>query len=128
MNKLIFALVILLLLPSIVYGVSTGNDLENLCIAEKDKTSDKGTKEWLDVSCMLYIQGTILGWKAGMIMGGRDDFADGNIGGICISKQSTANQWSDIVKNYLRMHPEKLQEPATIVVILAIEEAFPCKG
>ena len=128
MKRLILVLAILLLLPSVVFGVVSGNDLKNLCFAEKEKTSDKVTKEWLDVSCMLYVQGTILGWKAGMIMGSRDEMADKNNGRICISENSIATEWASIVTKYLKSHPEKLHQPATFMVIMAMEEAFPCKN
>jgi len=114
-----------------VFGGLTGNDLKELCVLEGVVTSNENERlvlKLLHLSCLNYVQGTINGWVAGMIMGTRDEMADVNVGGICIPKSSTTEQWKSIVTKWLKGHPEKLHNSATLVIIQAIKEAFPCGG
>jgi Rap1a immunity proteins len=45
---------------------------------------------------------------------------------ICFSTEVRARQVEDVVKNYLKAHPEKRHDAASALVIAALKEKFPC--
>jgi hypothetical protein len=45
---------------------------------------------------------------------------------ICLSQGVTDTQSVMIVQNYMRAHPEQLNQPAPIIIQQAMSEAFPC--
>jgi len=48
-------------------------------------------------------------------------------GGICAPPSLTHGQVRDTVLKFMRKHPERLQEPASHLIVTAMAEAFPCR-
>ena len=46
---------------------------------------------------------------------------------VCRPIGVTGDQVSDVIKKYIRTHPEVLHQPADDIVIRAIGQAWPCK-
>jgi Ssp1 endopeptidase immunity protein Rap1a len=79
-------------------------------------TECTGSKATDQVSCISYIEG-IADMVAGLWT--PKDTA-------CFSPGINAGQLQDIVVNYLQDHPENRHWPATILVLQALHDAFPC--
>jgi Ssp1 endopeptidase immunity protein Rap1a len=45
----------------------------------------------------------------------------------CKPRDVSFDQAEQIIYKYLNNHPEKLQEPASLLILFALKEAFPCK-
>jgi hypothetical protein len=54
------------------------------------------------------------------------DAADG-LGLICYPKGIAQEQIREVVMKYLREHPDRLQDPAPLLVLNSLFEAFDCK-
>jgi hypothetical protein len=48
-------------------------------------------------------------------------------GGMCPPPSLTHGQVRDTVLEFMRKHPERLQEPAPHLIVAAMAEAFPCR-
>ena len=48
-------------------------------------------------------------------------------GGICTPTSLTHGQVRDTVLEFMRKHPERLQEPASHLIVAAMAGAFPCR-
>jgi hypothetical protein len=48
-------------------------------------------------------------------------------GGICSPPSLTHGQVRDTVLEFMRKHPERLQEPASHLIVAAMAGAFPCR-
>src|SRR5690349_21866760 len=46
---------------------------------------------------------------------------------VCTPENIHTSQTMDIIVNYLRVHPERWDMPATLMAGAALREAFPCK-
>lgn len=79
----------------------------------------RSSNEMDRVYAMAYIQGVIDLEYTGF-------GSDGN-GYICQMDEVTTNQLVQITKNYLEKHPETWKHTASILVIFAIGEVYPCK-
>lgn len=99
-------------------GSMLTQDLLIICEADEEAASK---------FCNGYIQGIFTGWQTGMIMATLDTRADEKIGGVCIPEGSNAKQWVKVVVKWWKDHPEELHKVATITIISAMMEAFPCK-
>ena len=73
------------------------------------------------ISCMGYITGISEGWEAA-------HFFEKTRQTICIPKEVQTGQLVKVALKYADNHPEDLHDPARYLVILAFEEAFPCRG
>jgi fructose-specific phosphotransferase system IIC component len=62
----------------------------------------------------------------GYITGVVNGLAVGGSRSVCLSSGVTGTQAVMIVQNYMREHPEQLNESAHVVIQRAISEAFPC--
>ena len=104
------AMLVVVALSSLVMGghatasFRTGNQLLDEC--QTDPSSPKLA------ACLGYIMG----------------FVDALEGGhsFCADVGVTAEQFKDVVKFYLRDHPETRHLPAADLVIVALQEKFPC--
>jgi hypothetical protein len=71
-------------------------------------------------------------WCYGFIMGSHETrqlsvIAPSLVTG-CVPEEVTVGQEISIVVKYLREHPEKLHYPGSVLVNIALNEAFPCKA
>jgi hypothetical protein len=48
-------------------------------------------------------------------------------GGICSPPNLTHGQVRDTVLAFMRKHPERIQEPASHLIVAGMVEAFPCR-
>lgn len=97
-------LVMLLLVPAVARAeFVTGNDL-----LSKMRSSE--------VYDMMYALGYVLGVH---------DSFEGST--ICTGSQVTAGQTRDVVKRFLENNPGQRDMSATVLSIVALMEAFPCK-
>ena len=67
----------------------------------------------------------------GFLLGVKDAFwvweqLDENVSIDCTSEGVTGDQRTDIFVKYLKDHPAKRHEPAVILYLYALKEAFPC--
>jgi hypothetical protein len=94
--------------------VPSGRELYHLCIQSKKGDS-------LDFACDVYIRGFIEGIIAQRVM------STSNGPHIC-PPQNTGELYviRSIVEKYIRDHPEQLDNPASIVLALALVRALPC--
>ncbi len=46
---------------------------------------------------------------------------------LCVPGESTLDQVAKVVQKYLAEHPERLHRPGSVLVALAIKDAWPCK-
>ena len=81
----------------------TGTNLKEYCFSDSSKE----------------LEGVCYGYVVGV--------ADSLDRSLCIPPAITRGQLADIVKKFLRTHPEKLQGSATTLVSEAIQGAFPCR-
>jgi hypothetical protein len=65
-----------------------------------------------------YCHGYITGVVNGLTVGGSRT--------VCLSRGVTDTQAVMIVQNYMREHPEQLNEPSHAIIQRAMSEAFPC--
>ena len=90
-----------------------GNDLVEDCTSDNDSNV---------LTCLGYVMGV-----ADMI----DANSTLDISGfspICIPSETvTVGQLRRVVVKYLNSHPEKTHDPAVVLVVVALREAFPCQ-
>ena len=81
---------------------------------------------WSAFHCSGYLSGFLDGYVLGA---GFDKLALGSSHPLfCLPDGGIAGDQDDrIVVKWLREHPERLHEPARILVMIALREAFPCK-
>lgn len=119
-KRLVLATVITatVLLPQEFVAATTlnGNHLYADCTAANSKVA---TDQWL-------MAGTCMGYLIAVM----DALSLGNsINGFkaCIPSNADMNQIVDVVKNFIRDHPEKRHLMATALVAEAFSGAFPCR-
>jgi Rap1a immunity proteins len=78
-----------------------GNQLHTLCIAQNSFCS-------------------------GYVAGIADVLQNQNANNLCIPKNATVGQITDVVKKYLTDHPEMRHFSGFSIVFVALETAFPC--
>jgi len=103
-----------LLLNSITYSNATagfervsGADLKKICTSYVDVPSNTS-----DGICVGYVVGVMSVMEY--------------INALCLPARSSHAQATLVVQKYLSDHPEKLHLDAEVLVIDAIQEAFPC--
>jgi hypothetical protein len=98
-------------------ATETGMDLRDACRATHlDMNVDSATKLQVMkmVRCVAYVDGVTDGWvQAG--------------GHLCAPASATLEQYADVVSKYLEDHPERLHLQAGMLVIEALNRAWPCK-
>jgi hypothetical protein len=105
---LLLALVVLVVAgSSSAWGTSRGNDLYKWC--SDDHPQAQGL-------CMGYINGMA-----------HEMEAEAHRGQICLPENSMFSQVMDVVKNYLRDHPDNRHKGTPELVRNALIIAFPCK-
>jgi hypothetical protein len=93
-----------------------GNNLYTDCTAANTRVS---TDQWL-------VAGVCIGYVTAIM----DALSSGNsVNGFkaCVPTNADMNQMVDIVKNFIRDHPEKRHLVATGLVAEAFAQAFPCR-
>jgi Rap1a immunity proteins len=90
-------------------GLVDGNKLMRWC-------EDKPDDSFLRGLCLGYVEAT-----ADALMAERP-------GRQCISRDVTFGQLEEVVRKYLREHPENRGYGANVIVASALTEAFPCTG
>lgn len=64
------------------------------------------------------------GAYSGYVLGVVDSFSQNS---ICLPNGAQNSQILDVVYNYLNAHPENRNRHAGVLVLIAMEQAFPCK-
>ena len=119
-KRLVLASVITasVLLPELGAALSIdGNQLYNYCTATNAKAA---TEQWL-------VAGTCMGYVTAIT----DAVSSGNsVNGFkaCVPVNADMNQIVDIVKTFIRDHPEKRHLFAAGLVAEALARAFPCRA
>jgi hypothetical protein len=90
-------------------GLVDGNKLLKWC-------EDRPDDSFLRGLCLGYVEAT-----ADTLMAERP-------GRQCISRDVTFGQLEEVVRKYLREHPENRHYGANVLVASALTEAFPCSG
>jgi hypothetical protein len=80
------------------------------------------------IFCLSFIHGAFVGYGWGTYKQAlaTDTYENPNVT-ICAPAESVAGQWERVVKKWLKEHPERLHEPAIILIVDAMRETFPCK-
>lgn len=102
MTRLAVILIVLILAKPAATEFLDGDRISRWCLAEYYQSS-----EWF---CDGYVAGV----------------ADANQE-LCIPRNATVAQTSDIFKKYLREHPENRHQDAQTLVLRALTEAWPCE-
>jgi hypothetical protein len=89
----------------------SGNELWGLCEA-----GGKGSVE--EAGCGMYVVGTVDTFRA------LHDSVQ--VTHYCIPDNVTNSQLIDVVKLYLRNHPENRQDAGPTLIMIALKEKFPC--
>jgi hypothetical protein len=102
MKKILFATVCMMFTASVFAQVQfqTGNKLKQKC--------DGGVGD--ELFCVGYVTG----------------IADAHAMSICTPKEVTQGQNMNIVKKYLNDNPAQLHRDADVLVLTALQQAFPC--
>ncbi|MFZ0319926.1 MAG: Rap1a/Tai family immunity protein [Candidatus Sulfotelmatobacter sp.] len=96
---------------------STGLELRDACRAtrlEADTASATKLQVMKMVRCVAYVDGVTDGWVQA---GGR----------LCAPQSATLEEYGAAVSKYLEDHPEELHSEAGVLVIRAMNHAWPCK-
>ena len=93
---------------------TSGNELCDACAADEQKEPVKA------IFCTSYIVGVGDTFQALQVAG--------RLTYYCIPDKVTNGQAIDVVKLYLRDHPETRQYHAPALVMLALKEKFPCQS
>jgi hypothetical protein len=99
------AVILLAAFPAMAHWM-TGNDLKELA-----DIGEKSSEGWDQLAFGNYVIGVI----------------DATSMKICIPQTATRKQCAEVVKKYLKEHPEQLHLPGAGIVINAIHTACPCK-
>ncbi len=124
MKTAILAFVIFFVIVGQGVCFEDGNELLKACW-ETERANNKGTDiNYTDaLRCLEFIQG-IIQMNSYYIVSKKVQKP-----AFCIPPQDIPiGQATSIVVKYLKNHPEKLHFVAVGLVVLALEEAFPCKG
>ena len=90
--------------------------LEKICAIS---TADSGETSAFDMACTMYIGGVVNGYTAAILKAGiKDD--------LCTPANSHNEQWTLVVKKFFRDNPDRLNELATVLILDALKEEFPC--
>jgi Rap1a immunity proteins len=115
--------------------VSDGNSLQKLCRNGQAPLSSLRTeKDKIDsladlYLCGGYIQGvvdTIEDWRILDEKHQKDKTPD-DVLHPCIPESVSESQIQKVVEKYLEDHPEKLHFRASVLVLVALQKAFPCR-
>jgi Rap1a immunity proteins len=87
-----------------------GSDIHMACSAKAKPVND--------IICRYYVIGVIEGLNYGRWKSEDPLF--------CPSQQVTGGQYIEIVRHYLRDHPERRYGNAVLLVVAALNEKFPC--
>jgi hypothetical protein len=109
MKRLICMCVAVILMVPITAFAMTGKDLK--------EASDMGEKD-----PQLYAEGFFQGYVLGAV-----DAAAEAVPNLCVPASVTNKQTIDVVRKYLKEHPEELSSRGPVVVLKAILAAWPCK-
>lgn len=93
-----------------VHDLRTGNDLYDFC---------KTDAAWAGLICMVLIQGVTEGVSGAFVYRHLKP-------PFCIPSSVTKGQLEAVVVHWMEVHPDKRHLPATAIVEVAIEQAFPC--
>lgn len=106
-----------------------GNDFlrectEALRFIDGDRTLTAGESEY-STHCMGYLLGFYEGYEAKAAA----DKVQGDAPHreVCLPENLAADQMVRVVVKYLREHPERLQQPANLLVVQSFYATFPCK-
>lgn len=115
MNKLLFGVVVLAFSASA--SAITGNELKSIC-----------TKSALDNECAIFVHGITEGmdFVFWLLAASRSKAGENVTRPFCVPDTVTAAQLASIVKKQMDARPEVLHHPAQLVVLNALEDAFPC--
>lgn len=112
-------LFLLLLIPPPSIAM-TGSELLSMC--EKATEQDATTLTQTDVlkltRCTSYIVDVAEGWNLSTY--------DTRRTGICVPDEADGRRVVLAVRQYLLDHPQNLHAPANMLVVAALERAFPC--
>jgi hypothetical protein len=116
----LFTIFLFILPPTIASGshFSNGNDLLEACIQSSEfSESDKKINEFNAGSCWGYIRATNDMYEV---------MAQNAERKICVSPQIGRKQIIRVVVKYLKEHPERLLNVASLLIYEAFQKAFPC--
>jgi hypothetical protein len=99
--------------------MKTGNDLLPACNAAVD-FMDKHEVRSGAIECVAYVNGFIDGEQLG-------EFAATGIAVICPENNVSTGQLIRVAVKWMKEHPEKLNDPASACLFIALKEAFACK-
>jgi Rap1a immunity proteins len=102
----------------------TGNTLLQACEALEREVRLSGTNVWLpnkaDVhKCWGYM-------SAVQDLSGAEDETGKRLLGYCPDPKTNLTQHIRVFNNYARTHPQELHEKAPVLILRAMQEAFPC--
>ncbi len=138
MKKLALVLVFLMQ-PSLVmafakYDIKDGNSLLSHCNRFVRVLDSEGTEAQSALACVMYISGFRDGYNAtiataalkiyGVKQGPRKL---NNVHTYCRPEKLPHGQFIRIVVRYLQQHPEQLHYSASLLILQALKEAFPCQ-
>jgi|HubBroStandDraft_1064217.scaffolds.fasta_scaffold168636_2 hypothetical protein len=102
----------------------TGNELQSKCKHAVQETPSDLSSSWSAGLCAGYISGVVDSqamWEAfEHVEKNYEQFH------YCMPAAATNEQALKIVVKYLDDHPERLHEPANILILEALHKAFPC--
>ncbi len=121
----IFLLVLLVFCPSAYSAEDDGNEfLRDAKLFIRYSNGEKLSQ--LEMDTVTYIVGYVLGFLDGKEMG---DIKGTSTPTYCLPKSGVKDgQVIRILAKYLEDHPSKLHLSGRVLLLLALEEAFPCKN
>jgi hypothetical protein len=121
MMRTLIAIAALVASVSASAGILKASTLNDFCNADGDEYQ----RVVFDAGCTAYVTGV---WDLYVVMMADPENPDSNRrGGFCKPKGATGKQLGAIVAKYLAEHPELWHINASVSVLGAFAEAFPCE-
>ena len=112
-------------------GKQDGNKLLEYCgQAVKSEEPHTPAEHFGTAWCLGYIYGFVDGFDALAIASAKDetDYDRLRKSYVCYPKDVTAGQTARVLVKFLNDHPERLHQSASVLMLEAVQNAFPCRS